>query len=108
MPTDTQPSRPPQTGQEHPAGRREWAGKTGKPRPPAVTPVIETCSVDACGTPADGFRPVFDRPPADGMTRVSGSADGATEHWYCVGRCAAIACARAELRAIPPRPGGDQ
>lgn len=76
-------------------------GKVGKARNPADHPVIETCTVDACGSPA-----ASSRPPAHGMVQVRGAADCAAEHWYCAGRCAAIARARAELRAIPMHPGG--
>lgn len=88
---------------QHPQGRREWAGKTGKALPPANTPAVESCSVDACGTPA-----VSRRPPMVAMVRVVGAADGADAHWYCPGRCAAIARARADLRAVTPGPGGVQ
>lgn len=104
MPTRAQRPWFPETSVGQMQAKAIWnGGKVGKTRTPADHPVTQTCTVDACGSPVvDQFQP-----PADGMTRVTGSADGAAEHWYCTGRCAAIACARAELRAIPMRPGGE-
>ncbi|MEU1275282.1 hypothetical protein [Streptomyces sp. NPDC005799] len=106
MPTPAQRPRLPETSEAQIKARYAWnEGKAGKPRKAADMAVVEPCTVDGCGTPVtDTFRP-----PADGMTRVTSYADGvAEEHWYCVGRCAAIACARAELRAIPMRSDGDR
>ncbi|MFI1535484.1 hypothetical protein [Streptomyces anandii] len=70
--------------------KKPVARKKAAPVPSA--PVVEQCPVDGCGTPATGRRPV------PGMVRVRGSKDGALEHWYCPGRCAAIARATADLR----------
>ncbi|MCX5285980.1 hypothetical protein [Streptomyces sp. NBC_00198] len=69
------------------------AGLTGTPLP--QSPIVAVCAVDHCGAPS-GRRQR--KPPATGMVRVRGSADGAPSHWYCPGRCAAIANARADLR----------
>ncbi|MCI3277566.1 hypothetical protein [Streptomyces cylindrosporus] len=80
-----------------------WLSPKGKrkpaPKKDAVpsAPVIEACHVDGCGTPASGPR------PAPGMVRVPGSKDGAAAHWYCPGRCAAIARARTDLRNVGGR-----
>jgi hypothetical protein len=59
--------------------------------PVAGNAVVEKCVTEACGTPAGG-RAVPD------MVRVHGSRDGAPAHWFCPGRCEAIARARADLR----------
>jgi hypothetical protein len=77
-------------------------GLVGKGRPAAATAAVEPCTVEGCGTPATG------QAPAARMVQVAGSADGAPAHWYCPGRCAVIARTRAELRAIPLRPGGER
>ncbi|WP_369043421.1 hypothetical protein [Streptomyces sp. Midd1] len=69
------------------------AGRTGKNLPQSA--VVEGCAVDDCGAPSG---PRQRKPPAPGMVRVRGAADGAASHWYCPGRCAAIANARADLR----------
>ncbi|MFJ8006165.1 hypothetical protein [Streptomyces fagopyri] len=62
-----------------------------------VSPVIEVCRNDSCGTPGNQPR------PSDGMVKVAGSADGASSHWYCPVRCASIARAKADLRKIGAR-----
>ncbi|MGW4300378.1 hypothetical protein ACWEHT_11435 [Streptomyces sp. NPDC004646] len=94
----------PETSPGQKAAQLAWnQGLTGKSRPVATDSVIPVCTVDGCGTPVTGTRP-----PASGMVRVTGSADGAAAHWYCPARCAAIARARADLRAIPARQGGDR
>lgn len=104
MPTRAQRPRLPEVSEGQRKARLAWnGGKTGKPRPTVDTPVVEACPLEECGTPVVGRRP-----PADGMVAVRGAADGAAAHWYCEGRCAAIARARAELRAIPVRRGGDR
>ncbi|MFJ6540583.1 hypothetical protein ACIQMP_08045 [Streptomyces sp. NPDC091385] len=76
--------------------------KDGSPAKPSKTqvqtPVVEECNVEDCGTA------VTDRRPHPGMVRVTGSRDGAAAHWYCPVRCAGIARARADLRAVPTRP----
>ncbi|MFF9123211.1 hypothetical protein ACF09J_07915 [Streptomyces sp. NPDC014889] len=91
-----------ETSEAQKKARLAWnAGLTGKGRPPAEQTVIEACTVDGCGTSAVGRRP-----PVARMVSVAGSADGAAAHWYCPGRCAAIARARADIRSIPMRPGG--
>jgi len=103
MPTPAQRPRLPEVTEGQRKARLAWnGGKTGTSRPTVDTPVVEACTLEACGTPAVG------RPPADGMVTVRGAADGAAAHWYCEGRCSAIARARAELRAIPARRGGDR
>jgi hypothetical protein len=104
MPTRAQRPRLPETSEAQLKARHAWnGGKTGKPRKPADTAAVEACAVAVCGSPVTS-----DRPPADGMVQGRGAADGAAAHWYCPGRCAAIAHARAELRAISIRPGGDR
>jgi len=84
----------PETSPGQIKARLAWnAGLTGTGRKPAGAPVVDTCTVDLCGTPASGRRP-----PQPGMVQVRGAADGAAAHWYCEGRCAAIARAHADLR----------
>lgn len=105
MPTCAQRPRLPETSEGQRRARLAWnGGKTGTSRRPAVTSVVDACTVDGCGSPAT----IGDRPPAASMVQVCGSADGAAAHWYCPSRCAAIARARAELRAIPMRSDGDR
>ncbi|WP_330339363.1 hypothetical protein [Streptomyces sp. NBC_00557] len=95
----------PETSEAQRRARLAWnKGLTGKGRPPAASTPFEVCTADGCGSPAAAHG----RPPAAGMVQVRGSADGAAAHWYCPGRCAAIARARAELRAVPMRQGGDR
>jgi hypothetical protein len=83
---------------------KDWngGGFTGRRRttaiPAAQGAVVEECAVDACGKPAG-------RAPVPGMVRVRGGRDGAPAHWYCPGRCAAIARARADLRQAGARTG---
>ncbi|MFR0354117.1 hypothetical protein [Streptomyces sediminimaris] len=102
MPTRAQRPRLPEVSEGQRKARLAWnGGKTGTSRPGVSLSVFDVCTVDGCGSPVNGSRP-----PADGMVQVGGAADGAAEHWYCAGRCEAIARARAELRAIPMRPGG--
>ncbi|MEU5908882.1 MULTISPECIES: hypothetical protein [Actinomycetes] len=85
------------------AARLAWnKGLTGKSRAATDMSVIEVCTVGDCGTPVVGRRP-----PVARMVSVQGSADGAAAHWYCPVRCAAIARARADIRTIPMRPGGE-
>lgn len=98
------PQRPrlPETSEGQRKAKLAWnKGLTGTSRPTTDTAVVQACTVDDCGSPATSPR------PRTGMVKVSGSKDGAPAHWYCPDRCAAIARARAELRAIPLRPGGD-
>lgn len=104
MPTRAQRPRLPEVSEGQRKAQLAWnGGQTGKSRPTADTPVVETCTLEDCGTPVIGRRP-----PVKGMVQVRGAADGAAAHWYCPTRCAAIARARAELRAIPTRPGGER
>jgi hypothetical protein len=104
MPSRRVRPRIPETNEAQKAARQAWnAGLVGQGRPAAERPAFEPCPVDICATPVVG-----QRPPAAGMVQVPGAADGAAAHWYCHGRCAAIARARADLRAIPMRPGGEQ
>ncbi|MBK3572633.1 hypothetical protein JHN63_02095 [Streptomyces sp. MBT65] len=100
MPTRAQRPRLPETSPGQLAAAQAWNdGLVGTGRKSADTPVVEPCAVAACGTPVtDPLAPVT------GMVEVRGSADGAAAHWYCDGRCADIARARADLRAIPMRP----
>lgn len=94
----------PETSPSQLAAKQAWnEGLIGKGRKPADTAVVEQCTVDACGTPATDRRP-----PVAGMVQVRGAADGAAAHWCCPGRCAAIAHAKAELRAIQMRPDGER
>ncbi|MFF7901219.1 hypothetical protein ACFZCV_20840 [Streptomyces sp. NPDC007920] len=91
-----------ETSEAQKKARLAWnQGLTGKGRPEAEQAVVEACTVDGCGTPAVGRVP-----PVARMVSVAGSADGAAAHWYCPGRCAAIARARADIRSIPMRPEG--
>jgi len=102
MPTRAQRPRLPETSEGQLKARHAWnEGLTGKARPPAQTAVVEACTVDGCGTPTGGPRPDAH------MVQVRGAADGAAAHWYCPDRCAAIARARADLRAIPMRQAGE-
>ncbi|EGX60142.1 hypothetical protein SZN_09476 [Streptomyces zinciresistens K42] len=94
----------PETSPGQLRAKQAWnAGLIGTGRDSAGLPVVAPCTVGACASPA-----VSDQAPAAGLVQVAGSADGAAAHWYCNGRCAAIARARAELRTIPTRPGGDR
>ncbi|MDT7847247.1 hypothetical protein [Streptomyces justiciae] len=102
MATRAQRPRLPEVSEGQRKARLAWnGGKTGTSRATVDTPVVEACAVEACGTPVTGHRL-----PTGGLVQVRGAADGARAHWYCPGRCAAIARARAELRAVPIRPGG--
>jgi hypothetical protein len=103
MPARAQRPRLPETSEGQLRAKHAWnQGMTGKPRPPEQTAVVETCTVDSCGSPTTGPT------PRTYMVRVLGAADGAAAHWYCRGRCAAIARARADLRSIPMRRAGDR
>ena len=100
-PTRAQRPRLPETSEGQLKARHAWnEGLAGKPRPPAQTTVVKACTVDGCGTPTSGPHPAA-------MVQVRGAADGAAAHWYCVDRCAAIARARADLRAITMRQPGE-
>ncbi|MFI1723881.1 hypothetical protein [Streptomyces sp. NPDC020489] len=102
MPTRDQRPRLPEVSEGQRKARLAWnGGKTGNSRGAADTAVVEACTVQACGTPVTG-----PRPPAAAMVQVRGSADGAGAHWYCPLRCAAIARAKADLRAIGTGPDG--
>lgn len=102
MPTRAQRPRLPETSEGQLSAKHAWnQGMTGKPRRPEQAAVVETCTVDGCGTPTGRPR------PAAHMVQVRGAADGAAAHWYCPVRCAAIARARADLRAIPLRQDGE-
>ncbi|MEU1478940.1 hypothetical protein [Streptomyces sp. NPDC005760] len=104
MPTRAQRPRLPETSTAQREARYAWnSGLSGTPRPAGTEGAVAACAAEECGTPVTGRRP-----PADGMVQVTGAADGAAAHWYCPVRCAAIARARAELRAIPMRPGGER
>lgn len=93
MPTPAQRPRLPETSENQRQARLAWnGGQTGKPKKPLILPVVEVCHAEECGTPTSGRRP-------DGMTQVAGAGDGAPTHWYCDGRCTAIARARADLRS---------
>lgn len=103
MPTRAQRPRLPETSEGQRKAAQTWneGQLNGTPRKSADTPVVAVCMVDACGSPVTGpARPT-------GMVEVRGSEEGAAAHWYCDGRCAAIASARAEIRAIPMRPRTD-
>lgn len=95
MPTRAQRPRLPEVSATQLQARLAWnQGKTGKGRPAASAPAVETCTVDGCGNLANQPR------PNGSMVRVhvAGSTDPA--RWYCPGRCAAIGRALADLRSI--------
>ena len=95
MPARAQRPRLPEVSETQRQARLAWnEGATGKSRRPADTPVVQACTKDDCGAPAIGPR------PRACMVMVHGSKDGAAAHWFCPGRCTAIARARADLRAI--------
>ncbi|MFF8485216.1 hypothetical protein [Streptomyces antibioticus] len=101
MPARRVRPRLPEVSENQRRAAKAWnGGMTGTSRATEDTPVVAVCTADLCGTPATGRR-------LDGMVKVTGAADGAPAHWYCPGRCTAIATARADLRAIPLRRGGD-
>ncbi|WP_030569716.1 hypothetical protein [Streptomyces aureocirculatus] len=62
------------------------------PRPRRWDPVVDTCSLQECGTPGSGPSP---RPD---MVRVPGAGEDGAAAWYCPGRCTSIARARTDLR----------
>ncbi|WP_314411424.1 hypothetical protein [Streptomyces sp. DSM 40484] len=94
MPTRAQRPHIPETSESQKKARLAFnAGATGTGRKPADLPVVETCRIEACGTPTGGPR------PGPGMVQVAGAQDGAPAHWYCPDRCAAIARAHADLRS---------
>jgi hypothetical protein len=102
MPARAQRPRLPETSEGQLRAKHAWnQGRTGKPRRPEQTAAVEPCTAENCGTPAGGPR------PAPRMVQVRGAADGAAAHWYCPDRCAALARARADLRSIPMRRGGE-
>ncbi|WP_330349623.1 hypothetical protein [Streptomyces sp. NBC_00582] len=104
MPSRRVRPRIPETSAAQKAAAQAWnKGMVGQGRPAEERPAFEPCPVDGCATPVVGRRP-----PVAGMVQVRGSADGAAAHWYCPVRCAAIARARAELRAVPDRQGGER
>ncbi|WP_406298092.1 hypothetical protein OG948_21405 [Embleya sp. NBC_00888] len=72
---------------------KEWnQGKTGSSRPVAQSPVVDRCTTDGCGRPAEGDA------PADGWHRtdVPESAEPARD--WCSAWCAAVGRALADLR----------
>lgn len=102
MPSRSVRPRIPETSESQKKARLAWnKGLTGNSRPAEDTAVVHACTVDGCGSPTHEPR------PDTSMVRVADSKDGAPAHWYCPDRCAAIARARAELRAIPMHPGGE-
>jgi hypothetical protein len=103
MPSRAQRPRLPETSKGQLRAKQAWnGGLVGKSRAPEQITVVQACTTDVCGTPAADRRP-----PTAHMVRVHGAGDGAAAHWYCPGRCAAIARARADLRSIPMRRGGE-
>lgn len=102
MPSRSQRPRLPETSARQRETAKAWnGGLVGESRAPAQTDVVQPCTVDGCGSPATR------RSTRASMVKVHGSADGSAAHWYCVDRCAALARARADLRAIPMRRGGE-
>ncbi|GGZ80469.1 hypothetical protein ACFOOM_07755 [Streptomyces echinoruber] len=95
----------PETSAAQQRARQAWnRGLTGTGRPArAKTAAIEECTVEVCGSPV-----TTGHPPAAGMVAVRGAAEGAAAHWYCPGRCAGIARARADLRSASSQAGGEQ
>lgn len=93
----------PETSEGQRRARLAWnQGRTGKSQSATDTPIVSKCAAENCGTAVTS-----PRPPTAGMVQVSGAADGAAAHWYCPGRCSAIAQARADLRAVSTRSGGE-
>lgn len=88
----------PETSQAQIKARQDWNGgsytgsKRTQPKPLMITPVVEVCHTEGCGTPATGPAPLAS------MVTVRDSKDGAPAHWYCPTRCAPIARAHADLR----------
>ncbi|CUW29655.1 hypothetical protein [Streptomyces reticuli] len=102
MPSRAQRPRIPEVSEAQRRARLAWnGGKVGKTRPAAAMTPFEVCTADGCGSPA-----TTGQPPTPGMVKVIGSKDGAPAHWFCPGRCTVLARTRAELRAVPRRPGG--
>ncbi|WP_228916797.1 hypothetical protein [Streptomyces sp. DH20] len=91
----TQRPRLPETSEAQQRAKHAWnRGLVGTGRPTADLPVVETCTVDGCGSTADQPRP-------NGMVRVHVDSSREPARWYCPGRCAAIGQARADLATIP-------
>ncbi|MDX2700338.1 hypothetical protein [Streptomyces ipomoeae] len=87
----------PEVSEKQRKAKLAWnKGLTGPSRGAADLPVVQACTVDGCGTAATGPAPA-------GLVPVAGSKDGAPAHWYCAGRCAAIARARADIIAATLR-----
>jgi hypothetical protein len=77
----------------------QTTSRAKKKQLPPSGPVVDACYAEGCGSVGTGPQ------PDPGMVRVPGSKDGAASHWYCAGRCSAIARARADLRSIKMRGG---
>ncbi|MGW5736965.1 MULTISPECIES: hypothetical protein [Streptomyces] len=102
MPSRAQRPQLPETSKAQLKAKQAFnGGLVGASRPPQEMGVVQACTVQGCGSPASR------RSTRASMVKVRGAADGAAAHWYCVVRCAAIARARADLRSIPMRSGGD-
>src|SRR5687768_15894381 len=100
MRSRTQRPRLPEVSENQQRARHAWnKGLTGKPRAASDTAVVETCTVDGCGSPADQPQ------PNAAMVRVHVPDSREPARWYCPGRCAAIGRARADLATI--HTGGD-
>lgn len=100
MPSRAQRPRLPEVSEGQLKARHAWnKGLVGKPRPAADTAVVQVCTVDGCGSPADQPQ------PNAAMLRVQVAGSREPARWYCPGRCAAIGRARADLATIPQ--GGD-
>ncbi|WP_405909602.1 hypothetical protein OG742_37370 [Streptomyces sp. NBC_00828] len=92
MPTQAQRPRIPETSDNQRKARLAWnAGETGASRPPVISPIVERCTVDGCGTTADQPKPR----PGMQLVPAQGQEPG---RWYCPGRCTAIGQAITDLR----------
>ncbi|MCX5601563.1 hypothetical protein OOK29_25775 [Streptomyces phaeochromogenes] len=88
MPTQAQRPRIPETSENQRKARLAWnSGKTGKGKPMVISPVVERCTADGCGTTADQ--------PGMVLVPAAGQEPG---RWYCPGRCTAIGRALTDLR----------
>ncbi|MFE3197195.1 hypothetical protein [Embleya sp. NPDC059237] len=68
------------------------AGTGGKARKPAGAPVVDRCTVDGCGRPAEGAA------PAEGWHRTDVPASSEPPRDWCSAWCAAVGRALADLR----------
>ncbi|GGX99029.1 hypothetical protein [Streptomyces fructofermentans] len=97
----SQRPRLPESSSSQKAAKYAWnGGLTGTSKQAGNLPVVEVCTTDGCGAPSSGPA------PRAAMVQVHGAGSDAAAHWYCHGRCAAIAAARADLRTGGHRQAG--